>query len=180
MFKHTAQHDGHTFTRNSQGRKYTHCIVRVNNKAASRAWEEKQARKNYRASVKYMTEVANGLRRTEPTPPSEFHSSYGMDDPVKYAEYSAKLEEANANHIAEAKAWVALGEDGHAAKALEWFDALDLKMASNGVDYYRAGDEWCGRPDLATKAIAKHTKNGVRAIAVEATVVEHIPAKRAK
>lgn len=176
-FKHTATHDGATFTRTSAGRTYTHCIVRIHNIAECRAAAEKAGRVYWKTNVDYTTEAAAGKHPQVPTPVSGWHPSYAMHDPVKYAAHVAECEKVSAARITDAKAWLAKGEDGLAAEHVAHFDARmkTAHKASDGLHFYSGGDQWTGRPDLAEAALNAWGKRGVQAIAVPATYTETKP-----
>lgn len=114
MFKHTAVIDGVTFTRSSEGRTYTHCIVIKVLLARERAEAEAFFRKHHVTEERVAADMAD---------------------------YDARI-------------------------------AKSKQISSDGKYHYLGGSEWCGRPDLALKALGKWTKRGEHAIAVEAAVVE--------
>lgn len=157
-FKHTATYEGRTFTRTSENRRYTHCIVRIHNIEAERAATIEDARKYYEKNRTYMVFVAN----QQPGVPA----TYPGDRPFTHT--------WDADEIRAANLWVDKGLSGLVDEYLSRFnEAMETAhKTSDGQHYTSGGDEWCGRPDLADKAVGKHFARGVKAVAVEATCVE--------
>jgi hypothetical protein len=166
MFKHTATHDGHEFTRTTVGRKYTHCIVRMFSIAKERSQVEVSARRYVGINIHYMTFLA-------------------AQQPGVVTTYEAKGSRPwtrawDAEEIQKAQEWLAKGLDGLITEWLADFDKQTARRKLNkaGTHFYSGGDEWCGRPDLADKAVAKWMNHGFAAYAVPAVVVEHAPKPR--
>jgi hypothetical protein len=161
-----AKFDGVTFTRSTAGRAYTDMVITVYNIAEERRATETRARANFRRDLPYTMEVAAGMHPSHPIPASGFHPSHGMLNPdgtrsEKYAAYVAERAAYDADYIARSKAWIAVGEEGHVAKALADFDARRAKATNNSSDgksfYCDCG--WCGRPDLAEKLAARYSNS---------------------
>lgn len=169
MFKHTATYQGHIFTRNSMGRHYSHCIIRIHNVAKARAAAEREGREYWVKNLNYTVFVA-GL--TANTPATYAYPNSGRPWFNKDG-WSQK-------DIDKAKDLLAGGEAAEVARHLAYFDKSmeNAKLTADGEHFIRGGDEWCGRPDLADKAIAAHMKHGVRAIALPADVVQHVVKSR--
>lgn len=123
--KHTAQHDGHTFKRTSQGRIYSHAIISKVNIASRRVKVEADSRYTYRMNLEYYQQRAKGA--------DQFGRSLSADD------------------VAKAQAYVNDGEDAYVAQALAAYDAKKFdRMASDGLHYYTDA-AWASRLDLAVK-----------------------------
>lgn len=144
MKKHTATHEGFTFTRNSAGRAYTHVVLVRGSAAADRARAEAEARRYWSRNLEHRQETAAGT--------SEYVTGYSWMS----AEARAKLAategvERQAQAVAELEA----GEEGMVAAWLARHDRQQAgrKLAADGDTYY-ASAGWCGRPDLAAKLAA--------------------------
>lgn len=170
MFKHTATIDGYTFTRNSVSRTYTHCIVRKFSVEKERGATIQSARKYWETNLHYHTFVAAqqpGVMARLPAEPGRKHSK-----PWDHA-WSEK-------DIREAKEWLDKGLSGLVDEYVADFDKRQSgrKLTQDGKHFYVGGDEWCGRLDLAEKAVGRWASHGVVAFAVEATFTEHTPKPR--
>lgn len=134
--KHTATHQGLTFTRTSANRTYTHAVLVQEDLAEDRKRCERYARDAFRRDRDYYQQLANGV--------NELHAKYPSQYPP----------EAIAEEISHAQAWLAKGESGHADEALAWFDARQAakptKTLADGRTYFVCAG-WCGREDLARK-----------------------------
>jgi hypothetical protein len=157
MKKHTATHEGFTFTRNSAGRAYTHVVVVRQSVAADRLHAERSARTSWSRNLDWHKDCAAGT--------AEAVAGYDWESAEKRAERAAS---ADAQKIkARAVAMLDLGEEGYVAEQLARFDARDQgKLAADGDTYYTSAG-WCGRPDLAAKLAA--SSGGV---AVACTMVD--------
>lgn len=134
--KHTATHQGFTFTRTSKGRVYSHAVLVQEDLVEDRKRADRNGRESFRRQVNYYTGLSNGFDKVADDFP---------------ARYTADL---RAQRIADANAWLAKGEGGHAAEAVAWFDARQAKTPTktlaDGRTYFTCAG-WCGREDLARK-----------------------------
>jgi len=184
MIHYIAVHYGHMFTRSTANRVYTHCIVRMYSVVQARIEAERIARAYCKSNLKYSQEVAAGKWPSRLIEPTQFHPSSGMlnEDGTpseKYEAYVTEHKTRDAQRMAENATWLAKGEEGLVAERLASHDAwmAEAPKSANGVYYYVGGDEWCGRPDLAAVALARHAKRGVKAFAVPAQIVDKKPKK---
>lgn len=171
-----AKHDGVTFTRSSANRVYAYMVVAVYNIAEERADTRNAAVTYWLRNRGYMQESADGKHPEHLSTPGEFHPSYGMDDPVKYAAYRVGVEKRSAERVASAKAWLAAGEAGLVAEYLERFDANLAEahnISSDGKSFYNSAG-WCGRLDLAEKLAGTVSKRA-RVVILEAVKVAAKP-----
>lgn len=158
---YTTQLDGVTFTRSTASRAYTHMVVGKYSIAEGRVQAEEGARQNWKTSRAYNECIAGGKQAVLVIAAADFHSSYGMLDansrPTdKYLAYVAEREADQATYVAIAKAWLALGEEGHVAQRLARFDADQAKATNKSSDglYNLCDMGWCSRLDLAQKLAA--------------------------
>lgn len=142
--KHRVTHDGQTFTRTSKSRTYTHAVLVPISLAARIAWAIEVAEFAWAQNQAYHQELAAGTSRF--LGPREWETSEAQ---------KATRAALDAEKVADSKAWLALGLDGHKAKAQagalacwrESFPDQDTGWACVG---------WCGRLDLAQKLAAGH------------------------
>jgi hypothetical protein len=180
-FKHTATIDGVTFTRVSQSRTYTHCIVVKVRLTDERAVFAQGTRQTITDRFTYYTEVIAGghkMDRAHLYRLDRVFNSSGRPLEEKYAESDKQADESDARQMAEALEYVKNGIEERIAKELADYDARIAKskqISSDGKYHYLGGSEWCGRPGLADKALAQWMKRGEVAIAVPATFVETKP-----
>lgn len=140
--KHAATFDGHTFTRTSKTRVYTHAVIVAYDIEVERARTAQFARDSFKANRSYYEKLAN--------------------DPVyvgKFGNGQTYTKEISDSERAGARAWLDLGEDGHAKKAVEGFDKslTGCELSSDGTSYYGVAG-WCGRADLARKLAAQSSR----------------------
>lgn len=136
--KHSATFDGCTFTRGSQSRIYTHAVLIRYSTAEERVKCEADARRSFHTNLDYHQQYAAGT--------SEFLRRNSWETEAQHLERTTK-------NVAEARAWLALGVEGHVAAALARFDANIVKHpypTSDGAGFYSCAG-WCGRLDLAQK-----------------------------
>lgn len=139
--KYTATHEGFTFKRSS-ARTYTNMVIYLGSVSQDRKDCELGRRSYWKINQRYYRDLANGINRLWDKYPEQF-------TPEKIAE-----------EIADAKAWLEKGEEGHVADALARFEErlskADPKRLRADGDTYWIDAGWCGRPDLAQKLAAKH------------------------
>ena len=122
--KHSATHQGFTFTRNSKGRTYSHAVLVQRDLVEDRKRWECSGRDSFRVNKGYWLELVQGR-----------HNRSAQD-------------------IAAAQVKLDMGEAGHADEALARFDARQAakptKTLADGRTYFVCAG-WCGREDLARK-----------------------------
>jgi hypothetical protein len=186
MFKHTALIDGAKFTRASANRIYTHCIVIKVLIATERAETETRERVALENRFKYHQEVLAGQHKTNRMHLHHlnrvFHShdqsGRGLTLEQKYAESDAQADREDIKRLAEAQEYVKVSVADRLAIRMAEYDAMianSEQISTDRLYHYLGGSEWCGRPDLAAKAVAKWQGRGENAIAVEATYTESKP-----
>lgn len=148
--KHTVTVLGHTVTRTSQNRVYSHHVMGVQNVAAKRAECEKGARETFAMNFKYHTTLAAG---------GLYHFNNGCAP-----------KEITAAEQTRAQAYLAAGVEGYVAERLADFDAVKRAFINDGTEYLTDAG-WTSRLDLAQKLAAKTCKWCERAIITESTII---------
>lgn len=160
--KHTATIDGQTFTRNSQNRVYTHCVVAKPSYEAALRAADAWAPQHGSNFAYYTEELADGCTGHVYRYHAESEESYA-------ARAAAQSAERKAHYTEE------LGGDtnraAYIARKIAEEKAAIEKMRAEG--YYDRWDVvgWCGRLDLAQKLASSKLCNSYWATTavVEAT-----------
>lgn len=156
MNKHTATFAGHTFTRNSKTRKYSHLVLALNTFERDRAAVAKRASNDYKTNRDYHAYIA------QQTPGVEYRTFSGW-----YTQTSSE------EVIAASKRISAQSHDEYVAAALAYYEARTdkskLKLNADGTGYYTELG-WTSRPDLATK-LSNSQSYGRQTFIVEATIL---------
>lgn len=140
MNKYKVVFAGHTFTRGSKRRTYTHAVIVTSLVSEARDAAIKNGRYAYRLNVAYHTALANGT--------SEFLKRNGH----KFAEVD------DDKRIADAKAWLERGEQGEIDRHLRAVDESKCNRTPDGLCFVHCAG-WCGRLELAQK-LAGTVKDG--------------------
>lgn len=134
--RHSATHQGFTFTRTSANRTYSHAVLVQEDLAEDRKRAERNGREYFRINASYWRELAGGVHESAQRFPGQY------------------TPERIATDIAEAQAKLDMGEAGHADASLARFDARQAakptKTLADGRTYFTCAG-WCGREDLARK-----------------------------
>lgn len=139
MNKYKVVFAGHTFTRSSKNRTYTHAVIVTSLVSDARDTAIRNGRAAYRINVEHYTAIANGTSRYLKRNGNQF----------------AHVEDET--RIAEAQAWIASGEQGSIDRHLLAVDQAKNRTPDGLCFVGCAG--WCGRLDLAQK-LAGTIKHG--------------------
>jgi hypothetical protein len=142
--KHTATAHGHTWTRSSQNKVYTHMVIGKKLVSEARKDAEKQARSKWRMDLDYTKLLAAS--------DGKIYSTFRDGSPCIY--------DVTPERIARAKAELEGGEEGYVAVRLAEHDAgnADAWKTEDG-QYLVWSQGWCSRLDLAMK-LASRTQGG--------------------
>ncbi len=156
-------------------RVYSHAVVYLVNAFAAQAADEKAARKAHRDSVAYWTRVPTPAFEAEMAanvrPIGRDGNSVAHDWDLKfYAEYIVTERAKAADELAKLNA---LGEDGAALEAIKRHEKRNAKAmrSADGQDYVVVAG-WAGRPDLAAKLAAQHSRAYLVPVAPAVKVVD--------